>query len=151
MDHGNLIRQLGGAKVLADDLRARGVAVKDVTVRSWCLAGRTIPDGYWLHVKAVADAKGVPCTFEALAQSVALPSAAAPADARPPHPFCATCSPTPGQEAHDETGVAPTTCLSSNGPRHDVALCGACDLRAEDPAVRSCTDVNCPMRQKEAA
>ncbi|MDH7973710.1 hypothetical protein QH494_16075 [Sphingomonas sp. AR_OL41] len=36
-----------------------------------------------------------------------------------------------------------------------VALCSACDLRAESPQIRSCTRTDCPMRalaeQQEAA
>lgn len=72
MDHGNFIRDLGGASVVGSELREAGIDVKDVTVRSWCLAGRAIPDGYWVHIKAIADAKGVPCSFESLAASVAI-------------------------------------------------------------------------------
>lgn len=72
MDHGNLIRELGGGSVVGAWLRDRGIKVEDVTVRSWCLEGRTIPDGYWVHIKALADEKGVTCSFDALAESVAI-------------------------------------------------------------------------------
>lgn len=72
LDHAALIRDLGGGSSVGAWLRARGIDVQDVTVRSWCLAGRTIPDPYWIHIKALADEKGVACSFEALAQSVAL-------------------------------------------------------------------------------
>lgn len=57
---------------MGDWLRSREVEVKDVTVRSWCADGRTIPDRYWVHVKSLADEKGVACSFEALAHSVAV-------------------------------------------------------------------------------
>lgn len=72
MDHGNLIRELGGGSVVGAWLRDRGIDVQDVTVRSWCLQGRTIPDGYWAHIKALADEKGVSFTFRDLAESVAI-------------------------------------------------------------------------------
>lgn len=32
-----------------------------------------------------------------------------------------------------------------------IAVCGRCDLRADDPQVRSCTDTNCGLRDQEAA
>lgn len=78
MDHGNLIRELGGGSVVGSWLRDRGIKVEDVTVRSWCLDGRTIPDGYWAHIKALADEKEVPCSFEDLARSVAIEPKKAP-------------------------------------------------------------------------
>ena len=71
MDDLSIIGRLGGAKVVADALRARGVVVADVTVRSWTLAGRTIPAKYWVHIAAIADAAGAPVSFEALAQQAA--------------------------------------------------------------------------------
>lgn len=36
-------------------------------------------------------------------------------------------------------------------PRPSVALCGVCDLRADDPKVQSCTDTGCPLVGREAA
>ena len=62
---------LGGAKVVADALRARGVPVADVTVRSWTLTGRTIPAKYWYHIAAVASDMGQNVSFEELAQDAA--------------------------------------------------------------------------------
>ncbi len=32
-----------------------------------------------------------------------------------------------------------------------VAMCGRCDVRAEDPHVTSCTAADCPMRERNAA
>jgi len=32
-----------------------------------------------------------------------------------------------------------------------VALCGLCEMRAEDPKVRSCTNRDCPLSKKAAA
>lgn len=72
MVHSDLIRDLGGASALGAALRERGIDVKDVTVRSWCLAGRCIPDGYWVHIKALADERSIPCSFKQLAESVAI-------------------------------------------------------------------------------
>jgi hypothetical protein len=78
MDHAQLIRDLGGGSVVGAWLRDRGIKVEDVTVRSWTHEGRSIPDGYWAHIKDMADEKAVPCSFEALAKSVAIePRAAA--------------------------------------------------------------------------
>lgn len=72
LNHGTLIRDLGGGSTVGAWLRDRGIDVQDVTVRSWCLNGRTIPDGYWIHIKALADERSIPCSFEALAESVAI-------------------------------------------------------------------------------
>lgn len=72
MDHIATIKALGGAKAVADALRARGVAVADVTVRSWTLSGRTIPGKYWAHIAAVAAEKGQHVSFEALAAAAAV-------------------------------------------------------------------------------
>jgi len=71
MDHINIIKALGGAKVVADALRSRGLPVADVTVRSWTLSGRTIPAKYWTHIAAVAEDGGTSVSFEALAQAAA--------------------------------------------------------------------------------
>lgn len=71
MDHIAIIKSLGGAKALSDDLAARGVPVAPVTVRSWKLAGRMIPAKYWTHVAAIAAEKGVEVSFENLAQQAA--------------------------------------------------------------------------------
>lgn len=71
MNHIAIIKALGGAKALSDELKARGVAVEPVTVRSWSLAGRMIPAKYWTHIAAVADGKGVDVSFEMLAQQAA--------------------------------------------------------------------------------
>lgn len=71
MDHPNIIKQLGGAKALADALRERGIVVADVTVRSWTLTGRTIPAKYWKHIADVAAGSGISVSFEALASQVA--------------------------------------------------------------------------------
>lgn len=35
--------------------------------------------------------------------------------------------------------------------RAGPAVCGRCDLRADDPQVRSCTAPDCGLREKEAA
>lgn len=71
MDHANTIKALGGAKAVAEALRARGIPVADVTVRSWTLRGRTIPAKYWSHIASVATATGKSVSFETLAQAVA--------------------------------------------------------------------------------
>ena len=71
MEHSDTIRALGGAKAVGDALRARGVIVADVTVRSWTLEGRSIPSKYWSHIAAVAKEKGTAVSFETLAQAVA--------------------------------------------------------------------------------
>jgi len=74
MTQHDLIKAIGGAKHLAEKLRGRGVFVADVTVRSWTLAGRSIPAKYWSHVVAIAGETGVPVSFEALARQVAATS-----------------------------------------------------------------------------
>ncbi len=66
-----MIKTLGGAKSLADALRAKGIPVADVTVRSWTLSGRRIPAKYWFHIAAVAEDRGEQISFEALAQDAA--------------------------------------------------------------------------------
>lgn len=71
MNHIDIIKGLGGAKVVADALRERGVIVADVTVRSWTLNGRTIPAKYWTHIAAIARDKGLSVSFEALAEQAA--------------------------------------------------------------------------------
>ena len=71
MNDETVIQRLGGAKVVGDELRARGVKVEDVTVRSWTLPGRSIPSRYWMHVAAIAAAKKAPITLETLAQAAA--------------------------------------------------------------------------------
>ena len=71
MDHVGIIKQLGGAKAVADALAGRGVPVAPVTVRSWTLAGRMIPSKYWVHVAAIAEARGCEVSFAALAQAAA--------------------------------------------------------------------------------
>lgn len=77
MDHIATIKTLGGAKAVADALRARGVPVADVTVRSWTLTGRVIPAKYWTHIAAVAADMGQEVSFEALAEAAANRQAAA--------------------------------------------------------------------------
>lgn len=71
MDHIATIKALGGAKTVADALRARGVIVADVTVRSWTHPGRAIPSKYWAHIAAIGQANGKPVSFDALAEQVA--------------------------------------------------------------------------------
>ena len=71
MDTPNIIHELGGAKVVADAIRARSVDVADVTVRSWPLRGRTIPAKYWIHIAAIAKAKGKRISLEQLAEQAA--------------------------------------------------------------------------------
>jgi len=66
-----IIKELGGAKVVADALRARGVVVADVTVRSWTLAGRSIPAKYWTHFIAIAADAGIAVPLEMLAEQAA--------------------------------------------------------------------------------
>lgn len=74
MDHQKLIADLGGPHELQGQLAARGVGLKQVTVRAWALEGRQIPAKYWTHVKAIADDRDVPVTFAGLARAVATPS-----------------------------------------------------------------------------
>lgn len=71
METRGIISSLGGAAKLGDALRARGVSVQDVTVRSWGLGGRMIPAKYWTHVAAVAKDQGKSVSFEALARQAA--------------------------------------------------------------------------------
>jgi len=71
MDHIATIKALGGAAAVGGALRARGIKVEDVTVRSWTLAGRMIPAKYWAHIADIADAKGKPVSFKAFAGQVA--------------------------------------------------------------------------------
>lgn len=71
MDHVAIIKNLGGAKALAQALSARGVPVAPVTVRSWTLAGRMIPAKYWSHVAAIAQDHGLTVSFAALAEAAA--------------------------------------------------------------------------------
>ncbi len=82
MDHAQLIRDLGGGSVVGSWLRAHGIKVEDVTVRSWTHDGRSIPDGYWAHIKEMADEKVVSCSFEGLARSVAIAPKQAPSKAK---------------------------------------------------------------------
>lgn len=81
MDHAQTIKSLGGAKAVAEALRARGIMVADVTARSWSLHGRTIPAKYWAHIAAIAEAAHVAVSFEALAAAAAAPADATPAGA----------------------------------------------------------------------
>lgn len=71
MDHIETIKALGGAKVVSDELKARGIHVAPVTVRSWTLRGRMIPSKYWLHIAEIASGKCVDVSFEALAEQAA--------------------------------------------------------------------------------
>jgi hypothetical protein len=71
MSDQSIIHRLGGAKVVGDKLRDRGVKVEDVTVRSWTLDGRTVPARYWAHIVAIAAEAGVAISLETLAQAVA--------------------------------------------------------------------------------
>lgn len=73
MDHKTLISALGGPHRLHDLLLQHGVAVEQVTVRSWALPGRSIPAKYWLHVKTIADEIGVEASFEDMAKAIASP------------------------------------------------------------------------------
>jgi hypothetical protein len=72
MVHKQLIADLGGACTVQGLLAVRGVHVKSVTVRSWCLDGRIIPAKYWIDIKAIADARDVALTFGQLASAAAL-------------------------------------------------------------------------------
>lgn len=71
MDHIEIIKALGGAKALSDELTSRGVPVAPVTVRSWSLSGRMIPAKYWAHIATIAKDKSVNVSFETLAQQAA--------------------------------------------------------------------------------
>lgn len=71
MDHVATIKELGGAKVVSDELARLGVRVAPVTVRSWCLNGRMIPAKYWSHVAAIAAARKVKVSYAALAAAAA--------------------------------------------------------------------------------
>lgn len=143
---------MGGAAKVAVALRARGVAVEDVTVRSWTLAGRKIPSGYWVHVDAIAAELGVSCSLPALAQSVAIPGngpelplsetpgsleALAPSatksgeiignvEADSPSPFPAGSASGPTSSLASPTSAAPATPTS---PRHCSS--GPTDAEAE--------------------
>ena len=41
--------------------------------------------------------------------------------------------------------------IATGGVGPSTAICPRCDLRAEAPAVRSCTDINCPLAERQAA
>lgn len=71
MNHIAVIKTLGGAKVLSDELTKRGVHVAPVTVRSWTLTGRMIPAKYWAHIAGIGRDKGVAVSFETLAKDAA--------------------------------------------------------------------------------
>jgi len=71
MNHIDIIKSLGGAKKLSDELTKRGVPVAPVTVRSWTLSGRMIPAKYWAHIAKIGADAGVPVSFETLAQDAA--------------------------------------------------------------------------------
>lgn len=71
MKHSDTIAALGGPKSVADALRAKGVTVADVTVRSWTLEGRSIPAKYWLPISEVAETRGCSVSFADLAEAVA--------------------------------------------------------------------------------
>jgi hypothetical protein len=71
MDHTAIIKALGGAKAVSDELAARGVMVAPVTVRSWSLAGRMIPAKYWSHIAAIASDRMIEVSFAALAEAAA--------------------------------------------------------------------------------
>ena len=71
METPNIIHELGGAKCVAEAMRARSVDVADVTVRSWTLKGRTIPAKYWAHIAAIASEQGKEISLERLAEQVA--------------------------------------------------------------------------------
>lgn len=81
MKHSDLIRALGGAKSVGDTLRAKGVIVADVTVRSWSLDGRTIPAKYWSHIVSIANEAGHAASLESLAEAVTAPTGQEPASA----------------------------------------------------------------------
>lgn len=71
MEHSTIIKTLGGPHALGEALRARGVLVADVTVRSWTLKGRMIPAKYWHHIAEIAKAASVEVSFQALAEQAA--------------------------------------------------------------------------------
>lgn len=79
MKHSDLLRALGGAKSVGDALRAKGVIVADVTVRSWLLVGRTIPAKYWSHIVSIANEAGHGASLESLAEAVAASTGTEPA------------------------------------------------------------------------
>jgi sugar phosphate isomerase/epimerase len=70
--HQETIRAIGGAKVVADALRGLGLQIEDVTVRSWTLAGRSIPARYWTHIAAIAEERGIQFSIEDAARAVAV-------------------------------------------------------------------------------
>lgn len=72
MTNDAIIKSLGGAHEVGEALRARGVIVADVTVRSWTHDGRNIPAKYWAHIAEIAEEAGKAVSFEALAQAVAV-------------------------------------------------------------------------------
>jgi len=80
--HQETIRAMGGAKAVGDALRARGLQIEDVTVRSWTLANRTIPARYWVHIQAIAEQLGIPFSIEAAARAVAAEPAPEQAEVR---------------------------------------------------------------------
>lgn len=75
MDHKSLIEQLGGPHALHADLETRGVKLERVSVRAWALTDRAIPAKYWVHIKEIAEAKGVEVSMDDLARPVALRAA----------------------------------------------------------------------------
>lgn len=70
MTHKAILDMLGGPHAVQTELAQRGVAVKQVTVRSWALPDRTIPAKYWSAIVDTAKAKDKPLTFAMLAESV---------------------------------------------------------------------------------
>lgn len=71
MVHVAIIKSLGGAKAVSEDMARLGIPVAPVTVRSWSLNGRMIPAKYWAHIAAISKDKQVNVSFEALAQAAA--------------------------------------------------------------------------------
>lgn len=70
MDHKHLLKELGGEHAVHAALAAKGIQITPTAVRAWALGPRAIPAKYWVAIKEVADERGVPCSFEALAKSV---------------------------------------------------------------------------------
>ncbi len=51
-------------------LVAKGAKITPIAVRAWALTERSIPAKYWAAIKDIADEKGIPVSFEELADSV---------------------------------------------------------------------------------
>ena len=70
MDHKQLLAKLGGPHAVHAALTAKGITIKQVSVRAWALEPRNIPAKYWMPIKEIASDQGVKVSFDDLAESV---------------------------------------------------------------------------------